>query len=168
MAQRILNVFLGEALAGQLEQDASGTMRFQYAQAWLDSPNAVPLSTSLPLRTERFTRNETRPFFAGVLPEEESRRLIANAFGISNKNDFALLAQIGAECAGAVSLLPPEELPVAAKPNYQEINAGELAARLRLLPRRPLLAGEKGIRLSLAGARQARRQNQRRTLLPAA
>jgi len=152
MAQRTLNVFLGEALAGQLEQDASGTTRFQYAQAWLDSPDAVPLSASLPLRTDRFTRNETRPFFAGVLPEEESRRLIAKTFGVSDKNDFALLAQIGAECAGAVSILPPGELPVAAHPTYQEISKGQLEESLAQLPRRPLLAGEKGIRLSLAGA----------------
>jgi len=152
MARQILNVFLGRELAGELEQDASGNTRFQYVQAWLDSPDAMPLSASLPLRPEPFTRNETRPFFAGVLPEEESRRLIAKAFGISNKNDFALLARLGAECAGAVSLLPPGDFPVTTHPSYQEINAGELAERLGLLPRRPLLAGETGIRLSLAGA----------------
>lgn len=152
MAQKILNVFLGDKLAGTLEQDSSGTTRFQYAQAWLDSEDAIPLSASLPLRPEPFSRNETRPFFAGVLPEQESRRLISKAFGISDKNDFALLARIGAECAGAVSLLPPGEVPVTAKPIYQAISEEELAERLGLLPRRPLLAGEKGIRLSLAGA----------------
>lgn len=152
MARQILNVFLGQELVGELEQDAAGNTRFQYVQSWLDSPDAMPLSASLPLRPDPFSRNETRPFFAGVLPEEESRRLIAKAFGISSKNDFSLLARLGAECAGAVSLLPPGELPAAAHPSYQEINAGELAERLGLLPRRPLLAGEKGIRLSLAGA----------------
>ena len=152
MAHRILNVFLGVEMVGTLEQDASGTTRFQYAQAWLDLPDAMPLSASLPLRPVPFSRNETRPFFAGVLPEEQSHRLIAKAFGISDKNDFALLARIGAECAGAVSLLTPGELPVAAQPHYQEISEEELAERLGLLPRRPLLAGEKGIRLSLAGA----------------
>lgn len=152
MAQKTLDVFLGDNLVGTLEQDASGTTRFQYAQAWLDLPDAIPLSASLPLRPEPFSRNETRPFFAGVLPEGEGRQLIAKAFGISDKNDFALLARIGAECAGAVSLLPPGELPVAAQPHYQEISEEKLAERLGLLPRRPLLAGEKGIRLSLAGA----------------
>ena len=152
MAQKTLNVFLGEDLVGRLEQDNSGTTRFQYVQAWLDSPTAMPLSASLPLRPEPFSRNETRPFFAGVLPEEESRRLIAKNFGVSDKNDFALLSRLGAECAGAVSILPPGELPVAAMPTYAEITESELAERLGQLPRRPLLAGEKGIRLSLAGA----------------
>ena len=152
MAQKTLNIFLGEDLVGRLEQDNSGTTRFEYIQAWLDSPTAVPLSASLPLRPERFNRNETRPFFAGVLPEEESRRLIAKNFGVSDKNDFELLSRLGAECAGAVSILPPGELPVAATPTYAEITESELAERLGQLPRRPLLAGEKGIRLSLAGA----------------
>ena len=152
MAQRILNVFLKETLIGQLKQENSGTTRFQYAQAWLDSPEAVPLSASLPLRKERFSRNETRPFFAGVLPEEKSRQLIAKRFGVSDKNDFALLERIGAECAGAVSLLPSSELPVAAEPRYREITTKELAARLLELPHHPLLAGQEGIRLSLAGA----------------
>ena len=154
MATQTLNVFLGEDLVGELAQNASGTTRFQYAPPWLDSPAALPLSASLPLRPDPFSRNETRPFFAGVLPEEESRRLIAKVFGVSDKNDFALLARLGAECAGAVSLLPQGEFPATARPSYQEISVAELAERLGLLPRRPLLAGEKGIRLSLAGAQR--------------
>lgn len=154
MATQTLNVFLGDDLVGELAQDASGITRFQYAPTWLDSPAALPLSASLPLRPDPFSRNETRPFFAGVLPEEESRRLIAKVFGVSDKNDFALLARLGAECAGAVSLLPQGESPATARPSYQEISVAELAERLGLLPRRPLLAGEKGIRLSLAGAQR--------------
>jgi len=142
MVRRILNVFLGEAMVGELEQDASGTTHFQYAQAWLNSPDAAPLSVSLPLRAGVFRQNEARPFFAGVLPEEESRRLIAQTFGISDKNDFALLARIGAECAGAVSLLLPGELPRGAQPNYQKISLEELGERLGQLPWRPLIPGE--------------------------
>jgi len=149
---RLLNVFLSGELVGQLEQDDSGAIWFQYGNSWIASESAVPLSASLPVRNERFGRNECRPFFAGVLPEEESRKLIAKTFGISDKNDFALLERIGAECAGAVSLLPPGELPVYDSPRYQEITLDQLAVKFSELPRHPLLAGEKGIRLSLAGA----------------
>jgi serine/threonine-protein kinase HipA len=91
-------------------------------------------------------------FFAGLLPEEDSRTLIAKSFGISDKNDFALLEKIGAECAGAVSLIPPGELPAAGHPRYREITLDELAGKFAALPFHPLLAGEDGIRLSLAGA----------------
>jgi len=149
---RKLNVHLNGALAGELEQDDSGALWFQYGDAWLGSPSATPLSASLPLRRERFNRNECRPFFAGVLPEEESRRRIAKAFGVSDKNDFALLERIGAECAGAVSLLRPGEPAVPSPGRYREITREELAVRFSELPRHPLLAGEAGVRLSLAGA----------------
>ena len=77
MARRILNVFLGENLIGQLEQDASGSTRFEYSEAWLNLPQAVPLSASLPLNPGKFHRNRTRPFFAGLLPEEQIRRVVA-------------------------------------------------------------------------------------------
>ena len=168
MARRILNVFLGENLVGQLEQDASGSTRFEYSEAWLNLPQAVPLSVSLPLESGKFHRNKTRPFFAGLLPEEQIRRVVASAFGVSERNDFALLEKIGAECAGAVSLLPPGDHPLDENPAYQEIDDDQLGKRLQSLPQHPLLAGEKGIRLSLAGAqgKLALRIDAGRFLLP--
>lgn len=149
---RVLNVFLKDRLVGQLEQDRSGTMRFRYDETWLEADAVGPLSASLPLRRARFSRNECRPFFAGVLPEQESRILIAKAFGVSDKNDFALLEKIGAECAGAVSLLLPGQVLADRQPRYREISKTELAERFEKLPSRPLLTGTEGIRLSLAGA----------------
>lgn len=149
---RVLDVYLQGGLAGRLEQDNSGSMRFRYNEAWLSAASAAPLSHSLPLRKERFSRKECRPFFAGLLPEEDNRKLIAQAFGISDKNDFAILEKIGGECAGAVSLMPPGEHPLAAAARYRQITLDELSALFAELPARPLLAGEEGMRLSLAGA----------------
>lgn len=168
MARRILNVFLGKDLVGQLEQDASGSTRFEYSEAWLNLPHAVALSASLPLEHGKFHRNKTRPFFAGLLPEEQIRRVVAGTFGVSERNDFALLEKIGAECAGAVSLLPPRDQPLDENPAYQEIDEDQLGKRLQSLPQHPLLAGEKGIRLSLAGAqgKLALRIDAGRFLLP--
>lgn len=149
---RTLDVFLKEQLVGRLEQDDSGSPWFSYTEEWLKAEGAVPLSISLPLRSEPYRRNECRPFFAGLLPEETSRELIAKAFGVSDKNDFAILERIGGECAGAVSLMPPGELPMAGSASYREISPEELAGKIAELPQRPLLAGQEGIRLSLAGA----------------
>lgn len=47
------------------------------------------------LRQERFKRSECRPFFAGLLPEELQRHLIARSLGVSENNDFVLLDKIG-------------------------------------------------------------------------
>src|SRR5262245_38016092 len=103
---RTLDVYLDARLVGELRQDGSGRLRFQYHPAWLSDPNASPLSRSLPLRPEAFAMRNCRPFFAGLLPEGELRELIARTVGVSPRNDFALLDRVGGECAGAVSLQP--------------------------------------------------------------
>ena len=150
---RILHVWLRDRLVGELQQDDSGQLRFRYAPEWLAQPDAVPLSVSLPLRPEVFPRKQCRPFFAGLLPEEANRALIAKNFGISKNNDFALLDRIGGECAGAVSLMPEGAPPSGSEPgSYDPLDEAALARLLAELPKRPLLAGEKGLRLSLAGA----------------
>lgn len=57
------------------------------------------MSVSLPPQAEPFDDRKTRPFFAGLLPEGQMRRLIAQQFQLSAENDFALLDHIGGECA---------------------------------------------------------------------
>jgi serine/threonine-protein kinase HipA len=149
---RTLDVYLHNELTGQLVQDDGGQMVFDYAESWLNKPGATALSQSLPLRKERFSRNECRGFFGGILPEEAKREIIARNLGISARNDYAMLEQIGGECAGAVTFIPAGEKLPEQQYGYRKLSPDELAAILRELPKRPLLAGEEGIRLSLAGA----------------
>ena len=149
---RTLDVYLHNELVGHLIQDDGGQMVFDYAERWLQKPGATPLSQSLPLRKKRFKRNECRGFFAGILPEESKREIIARNLGISARNDYAMLEQIGGECAGAVTFIPAGETLPERKYGYRPVSSQELAAILKELPKRPLLAGEDGIRLSLAGA----------------
>src|SRR5665213_3233518 len=127
-------------------------MLFQYTESWLNKPGATPLSRSLPLRKDRFKTKECRGFFAGILPEQSKREIIARNLGISARNDYAMLEQIGGECAGAVTFIPLGQSLPERNYNYRTLSPQELAAILKELPRRPLLAGDKGIRLSLAGA----------------
>src|SRR5258705_7740640 len=149
---RTLDVKLHDDLVGNLVQDDGGQMLFDYTADWLNKPGAMPLSQSLPLRKESFKGKECRAFFAGILPEESKREIIARNLGISAHNDYAMLEQIGGECAGAVTFLPArQELPKRDY-HYRKLDAKDLAGILRELPKRPLLAGEKGVRLSLAGA----------------
>jgi serine/threonine-protein kinase HipA len=149
---KTLDVYLFEDLVGRLVQDDSGHTVFDYTEGWLTSGRAVPLSQSLPLRAKRFRNKECRGFFAGILPEESKREIIARNLGISARNDYAMLERIGGECAGAVTFMPAgQPLPVQ-DPGYRTLSQQELVAIIRELPIRPLLAGEKGVRLSLAGA----------------
>lgn len=111
------------------------------------------MSVSLPLREEPFVDRVARPFFSGLLPDEGARRRLAAALGISSANAFGLLEVIGGECAGALSLVPPGQLPPASTTdNAEALDEQNLEEILSLLRQRPLLGGEADVRLSLAGA----------------
>ena len=153
MTIRVLYVWWDGRLVGQLTQNQHGELGFAYSPDWLQSVDAPPLSASLPKREKPFSRRECRPFFGGLLPEESQRDAAARALGVSRGNDFALLDRLGGDVAGALQLLPPGEMPTA--PQHQQPTPLDYAGLIRVLdalPLRPLLAGEDGLRLSLAGA----------------
>lgn len=130
-----------------------GRLGFRYHADWLTQPHAVALSCSFPLQAEPFDDLRARPFFAGLLPEGPLRRLIARQVQVSEQNDFALLNAIGGECAGAITFLPMNAgSPVSGPEAIRWLDDEGLSAVLDELPRRPMLAGRDGLRLSLAGA----------------
>ncbi len=149
-----LDVWWDRRLVGQLTQDRHGELGFAYATDWLRRDDAPPLSASLPKRTEPYTRRECRPFFGGLLPEEGQRKAAAQALGVSSGNDFALLDKLGGDVAGALQLLPPGEPPQGPHSGQPPklLDETGLIRVLDSLPTRPLLAGEEGLRLSLAGS----------------
>jgi serine/threonine-protein kinase HipA len=147
-----LDVYLQSDLFGHLSQDTGGQMRFQYVESWLDGSGAAPLSQSLPLRKERFSQKECRGYFGGIVPEASNREIVARNLGISARNDFAMLKEIGGECAGAVTFVPTGDRLPENRNSHRTLSSSELAVVLRELRKRPLLAGQEGIRQSLAGA----------------
>ncbi|MCL4818157.1 MAG: type II toxin-antitoxin system HipA family toxin [Vicinamibacteria bacterium] len=151
---RTLVVWWDRARVGTLRVDRHGAMRFAYAAEWLSDAARPAISCSLPKREKPFSQRATRPFFAGLLPEDAQREAIASALGISRSNDFAFLDALGGDVAGALSLWPegvtPPEPAGDAQPRPLDDDA--LSQVLDSLPTRPLLAGRDGLRLSLAGA----------------
>jgi serine/threonine-protein kinase HipA len=152
-----LSVWWDGAVVGALQIDEHGDLAFGYDAAWLDDPAARAISISLPKRAEPFNRRETRPFFAGLLPDEGQREAVARALGVSKANDFRLLEQLGGDVAGVLTLWPEGEAPPAATglALAEPLDDARLLEILDTLPTRPFLAGaEEGLRLSLAGAQQ--------------
>jgi serine/threonine-protein kinase HipA len=146
-----IGVWLFDQQVGTLSLVA-GRLSFQYSAQWLQ-PGAMALSQSLPLQPEPFDDQQCRGFFAGLLPEGKLRRLIAEQCQVSSQNDFALLSAIGGECAGAITFTPANEVFSLTKgAGVEWLNQAQLITLLNELPRRPMLAGRDGIRLSLAGA----------------
>jgi serine/threonine-protein kinase HipA len=151
---RTLSVWWDRVVVGTLQVNQHGQMRFTYAADWLADTSRPAISFSLPKQEQPFTQRQCRPFFAGLLPEEAQRDVIAGALGISRGNDFAFLEALGGDVAGALSLWPAGEVPPVPEPTGtpRSLSDDELVEVLDTLPRRPLLAGREGLRLSLAGA----------------
>jgi serine/threonine-protein kinase HipA len=144
-----LEVWLLNQRAGTLWL-IDGELQFQYSALWLEQPQGIALSQSLPLQADPFADQACRPFFAGLLPEGQLRQRIAQQCQISRSNDFGLLAAIGGDCAGAVSLIAGNQVT---EPDAVEwLEQEQLIALLDDLPQRPMLAQRDGLRLSLAGA----------------
>ena len=150
MAAEALDVHLNANFAGRLREE-KGRLFFAYDKTWLEHPRFIPLSVTMPRQSDEFSDDIARPFFENLLPEGDIRAAIARLKHVSEKNTFGLLGEIGGDCAGAVSLWPAGEKPKPAG-GYKTISDKRLAELLGGLRKRPLLAIEDELRLSLAGA----------------
>jgi serine/threonine-protein kinase HipA len=149
---RLLKVYLHDVYAGKLVQKDSGRLSFTYDKAYVNE-NGFSISLSLPLQYEPFDDDRVKAFFSGLLPDETVKNRLAKYLGVSPKNPFSLLEAVGGECAGALSLYPEGVAPEETRAERTEILEDEkLQELLLLLKRRPFLAGNDGLRLSLAGA----------------
>ena len=141
-------------------------MRFTYDSGWIEDGSAPPISFSLPKRPESFSTRLCLPFFEGLLPEGAQRDAVAVALGVSPTNTFRILAGLGAELAGALTLLSDNEEPPEAPAESEPVPLldDELLLLLETIRTRPFLAGlgqeyegladapGEGLRMSLAGA----------------
>ena len=152
LKKEILDVYLHGQPIGRLYSD-NATLSFAYNPEYLDGQNASKLSASLPLTDTVFDHQVTSAFFSRLLPDGDVRTRLARYLGISEKKTFALLKEIGGECAGAVSVYPQGTSPEDGdKPTYRVLDDNEAAEILTSLDKRPLLAGEKDVRISGASA----------------
>lgn len=150
MASRALDVWCFGDRAGTLIDGPDGPA-FAYDEAWI-SAGHPPLSQSLPL-DGAFSTDAVGAFFGGLLPEGVPRETLARQLGVSVGNDFSLLAAIGGDTAGAVSVVAPGEAPPEDVGDVRWLTDDELAREIEELPARPMHADEDGeYRLSLAGA----------------
>lgn len=149
----LLDVYFGETKAGALSQDDAGALSYAYDPGYLAAKAPRAISFSMPLQEKAYEDRVTRPFFSGLLPDEGARRKLAGALGISSGNAFGLLEVIGGECAGALSLYPAGQTPPSSDDDgVEKLSPERLEEIIGKLRERPLLGGEDGVRLSLAGA----------------
>ena len=159
---RSLAVWMNGERVGTWTLPARGPQQFTYAESWLNSSQFRPLSLSLPagLVATPHSGNAVESWFDNLLPDSDViRRRAQTRFQAASTSAFDLLAAIGRDCAGAVQLLPPDQLPsgidrIEARP----LSNQEIGQRLRAVTATPA-PGSLGpesdqLRLSIAGAQE--------------
>lgn len=149
----MLDVYLYDALVGQIRKGAHDRLSFQYGERALDEPEMHRLSVRMPVRTEPYDHQATLVFFENLLPEGEGRELIAQARHHSPADVAGLLGMIGGECAGAVSLWPTGVAPPG-EPAYRPLSASEMATLFGQEYGPQVMEMQIVERLSMSGAQQ--------------
>jgi len=146
-----LFVYINSILAGELWIDDQNRFCFQYSKKWLGKKDSFHLSVSLPLQEKPFLNDSCYSYFTNLLPEAKVLTALSRKLGIAEEDKFSLLRAIGGDCAGAVSLYPPDiDHPGPNDYNYEPFSEKDLAEKITELTINPLLAAEER-RLSLAG-----------------
>ncbi|MPZ70352.1 MAG: type II toxin-antitoxin system HipA family toxin [Actinobacteria bacterium] len=134
-----------------------GRLRLAYTDdAFERFPLGAPLlSMSLPLTSGPHSQGVVRPFLDGLLPEGESRAVVANDFGVYRDDTFGLVRALGRECAGAVVIQPAGEgpPPPATTLTAERLSETDIESLVADLRSAPLGVGER-VRISLAGVQE--------------
>jgi serine/threonine-protein kinase HipA len=137
---RALVATLGGVRAGTLTQRDGGKLTFSYDPAYRQSPDAMPLSLSMPLSNADYQGPEVHAFCRGLLPDNDGvLERWGRDFHVSAGNPFALLAHVGEDCAGAVQFVPEERVRalLANIGSVEPLTEEQVADRLRTLRRDP-------------------------------
>ena len=110
---KALAVWMNGEHVGEWQRLSGDRQEFVYAESWLASAAARPISLSLPLRPHaRPYRKAVAEFFDNLLPDSRAiRERIQRRFAASSTGAFDLLREIGRDCVGALQLLPEGHPP---------------------------------------------------------
>ena len=96
-------VYVRDTFAGTLaETDAGYT--FAYDPLYLESPDAKPVSLTLPLSQKPYESNVLFPFFDGLIPEGWLLHIVTKNWKIDQNDRFGLLLVACKDCIGAVRI----------------------------------------------------------------
>ena len=128
-----LDVFLYGVNVGAIDFLAPQQYRLVYRGEWLDDPNAMPISLSLPLTSKPVTGPQLTAFLDNLLPDNaDVRDRWAIDAGLPTTDPFHLLRVYGTDVAGAIQFAEP-----GTDPNDDgdriPITDQEIAARIRAI-----------------------------------
>jgi serine/threonine-protein kinase HipA len=144
-----LPLYFEQRLVGTIDVDNRGP-GFIYDPDWIRLRGAFPISTTMPLSSERIGSETFLPWAANLLPESEQLRTLGQLLGMARTDVIGLLSAIGGDTAGALSIGQPGRT---SSVQWRSVaNPESLEKIIEDLPNKPLLVGEEGVSMSLAGA----------------
>lgn len=152
-----LNIFMNGFLVGHLHKLRSGGLIFTYHPEWLETPEARPISLSLPLTPQPYQGDLVYNFFDNLLPDNEQiKARIQTLFHAPSTQPFDLLSSIGHDCVGAIQLCRDNEAAQLKSIHAKPLNKRQIADLLKGYQQAPL--GMTGpatdFRISIAGAQE--------------
>ncbi|PCI43405.1 MAG: toxin HipA [Proteobacteria bacterium] len=146
-------------LVGTWLVSKNNPQQFQYAESWLIHPSRRVLSLSMPFKpgNSPFTGDMVESYFDNLLPDSEViRQRIQQKFATKDISPFALLAEVGQDCVGAIQLLPEGEEPIGWDSiQVMPLSKKEVEQRLHTVVSQPMGAGGyEDFRISIAGAQE--------------
>lgn len=155
--RRELFVAMNGELVGTLVRSAAGNLAFEYAEEWLSSPIATPLSMSLPLARGAYSDAAVASYFDNLLPDDEGiRGRMQRVLDAESTDPFDLLAVAGSDCVGAIQLFGAREMPDVHTVRSSPIDDAAIEEILTGYAMRPLgmTPEEDDFRISIAGAQE--------------
>ena len=143
-----LRVFFEQRLVGTIDVDKGGP-GFTYDPNWIGLRGAFPISTTMPLTSQRIAPDTFLPWAANLLPESEQLRTLGQLLGMAAGDVVGLLSAIGGDTAGALSIGQPGRT---SSFRWRPVGKPEDLERIiEELPNKPFLVGDEGVSMSLAG-----------------
>lgn len=158
---RALGLWMNGVRVGTWSLTPNAPDTLQYDQTWTQSEQGRPLSLSLPFTPGNAPHRGAvvRAYFENLLPDSKTiRERLARRFKTGSTDAFALLAEIGRDCVGALEILPDDQPSAGvAELQAQPLSEVQVAQVLRAAttPNAMGWAGEDDeLRISIAGAQE--------------
>ena len=145
----VLAIWVNQIRSAEIDAVAGAGFTLRYTQEWLQHQEKYPFSPHLPL-DQTSGGAEVKNFFENLLPEGSALDVAASTHNLSKHDAFGLLAKIGREASGVMSIIPIDELPdtqIILRP----LPFDEITQRIRERPAKSFSVWDRKVRLSIAG-----------------